>query len=139
MLPKYKTHCYRLCQRHSESLKLPFAMKDITSVTSSKEPNFILFYICKPHTGEYIMGNKTSKKMRVSTITVKGKNCNQELYMKEIYILCLYLNWKICECVDVFSITQAMTASIFLTHNQYWGIQWYSIIKVFKSINSSNV
>lgn len=66
-------------------------MKDITSVTSSKEPIFILFYIYKPHTGGYIMGNKTSKKMRVSTITVKEKKCNQELYMKEIYIYYVYI------------------------------------------------
>lgn len=49
--------------------------------------------------------------MRVSTITEKDKKCNQELYMKEMYIL--YLDWKICKCVDIFSVTQAITANIF--------------------------
>ena len=48
--------------------------------------------------------------MRVSTIT-EDKKCNQELHMKEMYIL--YLNWKICKYDDIFSITQAITASIF--------------------------
>lgn len=75
--------------------------------------------------------------MRVSTITEKDKKCNQELYMKEMYIL--YLNWKICKCVDIFSITQGITASIFKliinTDAQNDTAFSHSCFKVFKYID----
>lgn len=50
----------------------------------AKFSSFSALAIYNP-TSENIFGNKTSKKMRVCTIKVEGKN-NQELYMKETYI-----------------------------------------------------